>query len=166
MKGLLYVALVLMIVPLQATLWNAVSLDGVRPDLPLIAACLVGFLYGEWDGLLLGCLLGLSQNLFSAGELWVDLVTKGGAGLLAGLIDRQVAHLTLMVLFIAVLILSALSGAVAIFAMQLKELDDIWLATGRILVPQAVFDALICVGLYWVTQQRFVAERFFAGRRY
>src|SRR5207344_1137358 len=84
MKALIYGALVLAIVPLQSTLWHAVSIGGVRPDLGLIAACLVGFLGGELDGLLLGCVLGLSQDIFSAGDLWLNMVTKGGAGFLTG----------------------------------------------------------------------------------
>lgn len=160
MKPLIYVVLALVIVPLQSTLWHAVSIDGVRPDLGLIAACLVGFLGGELDGLLIGCLLGFSQDIFSAGELWLNLVTKGGAGFLAGVVGRQVAHLTPMVLFIGVLIVSALSGAIVIFSMKLKGLDDIWFAVGRILVPQVFFDALIGAGLYWMVQQRFSVERF------
>lgn len=163
MKALSYVLLALVIVPLQSTLWHAVSIDGVRPDLGLIAACLVGFLGGELDGLLLGCLLGFSQDIFSAGELWLNLMTKGGAGLLAGLVERQVANLTPMVVFVAVLIVSALSGAIVIYAMKLNALDDMWFAAGRILVPQAIFDALIGVGLYWVAQRRFSVERFFEG---
>lgn len=166
MKALIYVALVLAIVPLQSTLWHAVSIGGVRPDLGLIAACLVGFLGGELDGLLLGCVLGFSQDIFSAGELWLNVVTKGGAGFLAGLVGRQVAHLTPIVLFVAVLTVSALSGALVIYTMNLKALDDIWFAVGRILVPQAFFDASIGAGLYWVVQQRISVERFLADDRF
>lgn len=165
MKVVSYVVLALVIVPLQSTLWHAASIDGVRPDLGLIAACLVGFLGGELNGLLLGCLLGFSQDIFSAGELWLNLATKGGAGLLAGLLERQVANLTPMVVFVAVLIVSASSGAIVIAAMKLKALDDMWFAAGRILVPQAVFDASIGAGLYWVAQRRFSVERLFVGER-
>ncbi len=166
MKAMIYVVLALAVVPLQSTLWHAVSIGGVRPDLGLIAACLVGFLGGELDGLLLGCVLGLSQDIFSAGELWLNVVTKGGAGFLAGLVGRQVAHLTPMVLFVAVLTVSALSGALVIYTMNLKALDDIWLAVGRILVPQAFFDASMGAGLYWVVQQRISVERFLAEDRF
>jgi hypothetical protein len=166
MKAMIYVVLALAVVPLQSTLWHAVSIGGVRPDLGLIAACLVGFLGGELDGLLLGCVLGLSQDIFSAGELWLNVVTKGGAGFLAGLVGRQVAHLTPMVLFVAVLTVSALSGALVIYTMNLKALDDIWFAVGRILVPQAFFDASMGAGLYWVVQQRISVERFLAEDRF
>ena len=85
MKLLLYAALILIVVPIQATLLNHMSVLGVRPDLALIAVCLVGFFGGELDGLLLGIILGWSQDLLSAGDLWVNVVSKGGAGFLAGL---------------------------------------------------------------------------------
>ncbi len=165
MKAMIYVALAVAIVPLQSTLWQAVNIDGIRPDLGLVAACLVGFLAGELDGLLLGCLLGFSQDIFSAGALWLNLVTKGGAGFLAGLVERQVAHLTPMLVFVAVLIVSALSGAIVIVAMKLKAFDDLWFTVGRVVVLQAVFDALMGVGVYWVVQRRFLAERFLAEDR-
>lgn len=77
MKLFLYAGLVVVIAPIQATLLHYVSFFGVRPDLGLVAACLVGFLGGELDGLLLGLLLGYSQDMFSAGDLWVNVVTKG-----------------------------------------------------------------------------------------
>ena len=79
MRLLLYAVLVLTVVPIQTTLLNHVNILDVRPDLGLIVVCLVGFFGGELDGLLLGIILGWSQDLLSAGELWVNVVSKGGA---------------------------------------------------------------------------------------
>ena len=46
MKFLLYLLLALVVVPFQTTLLHYFSIFGVRPDLGLVAACLVGFLGG------------------------------------------------------------------------------------------------------------------------
>ena len=61
MKFVVYALLAMVVVPLQTTLLHYVSILGVRPDLGLIAACLVGFLGGELDGLILGLILGVSK---------------------------------------------------------------------------------------------------------
>lgn len=80
MKFLLYLLLALVVVPFQTTLLHYFSVFGVRPDLGLVAACLVGFLGGELDGLILGLILGCFQDMLSAGDLWINVVTKGAAG--------------------------------------------------------------------------------------
>ncbi len=110
MKFLVYVLLALVVVPLQTTLLHYVSIIGVRPDLGLVAACLVGFFGGELDGLILGVILGCSQDMLSAGDLWVNVATKGGAGFLAGLAGRHMAHITPAVLTVGLAIISCLSG--------------------------------------------------------
>ena len=109
MKFVVYALLAMVVVPLQTTLLHYVSILGVRPDLGLIAACLVGFLGGELDGLILGLILGCFQDMLSAGELWINVVTKGGAGFLAGMAGRHMAHITPAVLTVGLVVISCLS---------------------------------------------------------
>ncbi|MBX3237729.1 MAG: hypothetical protein KF814_16410 [Nitrospiraceae bacterium] len=159
MKFVLYVVLALVVVPFQTTLLHYVSILGVRPDLGLIAACLVGFLGGELDGLVLGLILGCSQDLLSAGDLWVNVVTKGGAGFLAGLAGRHMAHITPMVLLVGLGVISCLSSAVFMYSMKPTTLEETWTVLRSTVLIQATFDALIGAGVYLLFRRRWPDDR-------
>ncbi len=159
MKFLLYALLALMVVPLQTTLLHYVSILGVRPDLGLIAACLVGFLGGELDGLILGLILGCFQDILSAGDLWINVVTKGGAGFLAGLAGRHMAHITPAVLTIGLVIISSLSSGVFLYAMNPATVDEIWVGVRSTVLVQVGFDAAIGAALYAMFRRRWSDDR-------
>ncbi|MBA3754162.1 MAG: hypothetical protein H0X01_08520 [Nitrospira sp.] len=159
MKFLLYALLALMVVPLQTTLLHYVIILGVRPDLGLIAACLVGFFGGELDGLILGLILGCFQDILSAGDLWINVVTKGGAGFLAGLAGRHMAHITPAVLTIGLVIISSLSSGVFLYAMNPATVDEIWVGVRSTVLVQAGFDAAIGAALYAMFRRRWSDDR-------
>lgn len=159
MKFLLYALLALVVVPFQTTLLHYVSILGVRPDLGLVAACLVGFLGGELDGLILGLILGCFQDMLSAGDLWINVVTKGGAGFLAGLAGRHMAHITPVVLTVGLVIISCLSSGMFLYAMNPAGIDEIWVGVRSTVLVQAAFDAAIGAGLYFVFRKRWSDDR-------
>lgn len=159
MKFLFYLILVLLLVPLQTTLLPHLSVWDIKPDLGLVAAAFVGLLAGELEGLLVGLAIGWVLNLFSAGELWLSLLTNGGVGLLAGFLGRQVSHVTSISLGVGLLLVSLASGLLA--AMNFKHLDVSqmgWMVES-IVLPQACFDAVVGAGLYWLLSQRFDVSR-------
>ncbi|MBI3357025.1 MAG: hypothetical protein HY038_09705, partial [Nitrospirae bacterium] len=80
MKALLYAILIAGLVPIQSVLLPHVSVWDVKPDLGFIVVCLVGLFGGEFEGLMVGLALGWIMSLFSAGDLIVGMVTKGGVG--------------------------------------------------------------------------------------
>jgi hypothetical protein len=154
-KPALYAGLLLGLVPVQTTLLRYVEVVGVRPDLCLVAACLVGFLAGELEGLLIGLTLGLVQGLFSAGDLWLNVITKGGVGLLAGLAGRHVTNPTPVSLLAVLAGLSALSGIVVLFAVRSGAgLVAFLLAVRSVLVPEVVLNAAVGTGMYWLIARR------------
>jgi uncharacterized membrane protein len=159
MKVLLYALLALVVVPLQTTLLHYVSIFGVRPDIGLVAACLVGFFGGELDGLILGLILGYSQDMLSAGDFWVNVVTKGGAGFLAGLAGRHMAHITPAVLTASLAIISFLSSAVFLYSMNPASMEDIWIGVRSTILIQAIFDAALGAGLYMLFRRRWSGDR-------
>ena len=155
MKQVHYVSLILGLVPLQVTALNYVGIAGVRPDLTLIATFLIGFLSGGIDGLLMGVLLGCVQDLFSAGSLWVNLMTKGLIGILAGLLGRHLANATPITVCAFLFVLSVLSGATA--SVWIRAEDDFSAVPHiiqSIVVPQALFDATLGAVIYWLMPGR------------
>jgi len=146
---------VLLLVPLQTTLLPHLSVWNVKPDLGLVAAVLVGLFAGELEGLLVGLAIGWILSLFSAGELWLSLLTNGGAGLLAGFLGRQVSQMTSVSLGLGLLLVSLVSGAFAALNFQHFDGSQMWWMIESIVFPQACFDGIVGGALYWILSQRF-----------
>lgn len=153
MKPWLYLGLAAGLVPVQTTVLEHLSLAGVRPDLCLIAVSLIGFFGGPTDGVLMGALLGFEQDLFSAGDTWVNAVTKAVIGLSGGLAGRYVARVTPVTVAPLLLGLSACSGLAFLFAGAGGP--GALTAVQTVLLPQALLDGLIGVVVYWVLAERF-----------
>jgi hypothetical protein len=143
-----------------------VAIWDIKPDLGLVVAALIGVLAGELDGLVVGLAIGWILNLYSAGDLWLNLVTTGGAGLFAGLLARQVAEITPTILSVGLLLLSLAGGLVAVFSMTHSSMSDTWWMVRFVVVPQACFDALVGAALLWVVEQRLTVPRFGVLDRY
>jgi hypothetical protein len=150
----------------QTTLLPHVAIWDIKPDLGLVVAALIGVLAGELDGLLVGLAIGWILNLYSAGDLWLNLVTTGGAGLFAGLLARQVAEITPTILSVGLLLLSLAGGLVAAFSMKYSSMSDTWWMVQFVVVPQACFDAVVGAALLWVIEQRLAVPRFGVLDRY
>lgn len=153
MKSLLYTGLVVGLIPIQTTVLEHLSVAGVRPDLCLIAASLIGLFGGLSDGMMMGAVLGFEQDLFSAGDTWVNTVTKAAIGLSAGLVGRFVARTTPATVLPMVLGLSVSSGIAFLFVGAGGQ--NTLAAVRSVLLPQALLDAVIGVGLYWALAERF-----------
>lgn len=159
MKALMYIGLVWLLVAIQSVVLPHVSLWGVRPDLGLVAAAMIGLLAGELEGFLVGFAIGWVFSLYSAGDPWLSLVTTSGAGLFAGLLGRQVAQITPLIIGVGLLVLSLSGGLVAVFSMENPGISDAWWMVQSIVLPQACLDAALGAGLFWLVEQRIASER-------
>lgn len=153
MKLLLYFGLALVLVPVQSTVLDHLNVAGVRPDLCLIAVSLIGFFGGAGDGLMMGVLLGIEQDLFSAGDAWVSIITKPAIGLSGGLVGRYVARATPATVAPMMLGFSMCSGMAFLFAGAGGP--DAMTVVQSVLVPQALLDGVIGVAAYWLLAERF-----------
>jgi hypothetical protein len=165
MKALIYFAVIFGLVPVQSILLPHVSLWGVKPDLGLVAVCLIGLLGGELDGLLVGLALGWAMSLFSAQDLISDAIMKGTVGFLAGLAGRQVVYLSPVLLMMGLLVLSSLAGLVTPIALKLSDQQDVWWAAWTVVLPQACLDAVIGGGIYWLMWSRLNIEQLMSESR-
>lgn len=165
-----YVALMLGLIPIQSTVLDYASIGGIRPDLCLIAAFLVGFLVGESAGGLTGMALGFLQDLFSAGQLWINLLIKSIVGLLGGVFGRHLANATAVSVISILLMVSALSSAVCVAWFSGGNRPDFFASLQGSLIPQALYDAALGGLLYWLVPHRrrrsdeFVDEIALFGR--
>ena len=160
MKALLYATLIAGLVPIQSILLPHLSVWNVKPDLGLIAVCLVGLFGGELEGLLIGLVLGWVLSLFSAQDLTYSMVTKGGVGYATGLAGRHIAHITPIVLITGLLAMSCLVGLITAFTLGPSEEQNLWWAIRVIVLPQACFDAVVGGAFYWLVWSQLNVERW------
>ena len=144
MKVAAYIALVLLVIPIQIVLLDRISIAGIRPDLALVTVCLIGLYRSEVETVLAGLAMGFAQDLFSGGALWGNLCLKPVLGLMAGLASRNLVNLTWAFVLALMLGLSVLSGSVMYLLKSLTGSGaNFFLAVRGIILPQACYDAVL-----------------------
>lgn len=93
MKFPVYLAILLLVIPVQASLLEPFSVGGIRPDAGLALLYCVGLLTSPLEGALFGMALGLVQDVGSADLIGFTAFTRGMIGLLAGLLGRHLLDL-------------------------------------------------------------------------
>ncbi len=152
-----YTVCLLLLLSLHATVFYSVSPWGIRPDFSLVAACLVGLWAGQVRGFWAGCVLGFAQDLFSAGALWLHLLTKSGVGFLSGLVAKHVSNMTVHSVFFTVLGLSFVSGLVLLLSSRMgMGMGAALHGFFAILLPQALLDGLMAIGANWAVARWMV----------
>jgi cell shape-determining protein MreD len=115
---------------------------------------------------MMGLAVGFVQDLFSAGEAGVNLITKGTIGLLAGFTGRHLANATPVVLLAMLLSVSLLSGLVfLLWGWPGEGLMTVVAAVPTVLLPQALYDAVVGAAIYWLMAGRSMEGRDFGGGR-
>ncbi|MDH5193833.1 MAG: hypothetical protein OEW32_09135 [Nitrospira sp.] len=165
MKTLIYGTIIVGIVPVQSVLLPHLTLWGVKPDLGVVAVCLIGLIGGELDGLLVGVAVGWALCLFSAQDVIPGAMLKGGLGFVAGLAGRQMVYLSPLVLTSGLLVVSCLVGLVTPVVLKLNPQQDLWWAVWNVVLPQACLDAIIGGVIYWVMWSQFNIEQLMSESR-
>ncbi|MDH4154036.1 MAG: hypothetical protein OEV01_09665 [Nitrospira sp.] len=165
MKTLIYGTIIVGIVPVQSVLLPHLTLWGVKPDLGVVAVCLIGLIGGELDGLLVGVAVGWALSLFSAQDVIPGAMLKGGLGFVAGLAGRQMVYLSPLVLTSGLLVVSCLVGLVTPVVLKLNPQQDLWWAVWNVVLPQACLDAIIGGVIYWVMWSQFNIEQLMSESR-
>lgn len=142
------------VVILQSTMSTSLAIYGVHPDFCLIAACVVGFLFGEYKGLVVGLTVGLFQDFLSPGGLGVNMVLKGLAGVLGGVITHTVSTLTGTAIFAGTWVLSLGYGlASLVIAFPDVSATTFAYTLTTVLFPQSVYNSLLALGCFWMVKK-------------
>ncbi len=165
MKMFIYGAIIVGIVPVQSVLLPHLTLWGVKPDLGVVAVCLIGLISGELDGLLVGVAVGWALSLFSAQDVIIGAMLKGSLGFVAGLAGRQMVYLSPLVLVSGLLVVSCLVGLVTPVVLRLNPQQDFWWAIWNVALPQACLDAVIGGAIYWLMWSQFNIEQLMSESR-
>ena len=155
MTGFLWLSLMFLLVPVQVTILNHLAIGDIRPDLCLALACMIGFYRGEAQGLLVGLSIGFVQDLASADQLWLNMLTKGFAGLISGIIGRHLVRTTPLAFLFLMLSVSSTAGLLFLFVGRPTSAEgDILSLVRSALLPQAAYDAVAGAILCWLAAKR------------
>lgn len=151
MTIVLELLLCLTVVIVQAAFSTFLTVSGIQPDLCFVLACVMGFIAGEYKGLRIGLTVGLFQDLLSPGGIGLNMILKGLAGALAGIMTHTVSTVTGPAVLLVTLALSLGCGlASLVIAYPVVETMSVVYAFSSTLLPQGFYNSLLTVGAFWL----------------
>ncbi len=155
MKPRVYLAIVLLMIPVQATLFNPLSLGGIKPDLPLALIYIIGLLTGPAEASLAGIGIGLIQDVAGASLLGLTGFSRGLVGLSAGFLGRRVLDIGSPSNIIFLSAFSLLEGIIiALFMLVFYGTVPVLNIFFTGMLPQALY-----TGVLGTLMLRFVSDR-------
>lgn len=144
MRPRVYVIIFLLIIPLQASLLNPISIGGVKPDLGLALLFLIGLIAGPVEGTLAGIAMGLVQDIGSGSVLGLAGITRGLTGLAAGLLGSRVLDHTSPTNSVFLALFALLEGVIiAAFLQVYYGSVPFFRLLGWRILPQAVYTGIL-----------------------
>ena len=148
MKPRVYLIILLLLIPLQASLFGPLSLGGITPDLGMAVLYCIGLLSGPVETAFAGIAIGLLQDVGSASLLGFSGLTRGIVGLVAGFLGRRMLDIQSPsnVMFLVVFSLAEAFLAAVFLDITYGTVPLAGLFFGR-MIPRAMTTALVGYGL-------------------
>lgn len=162
MKNLLLLTVALLIVPLQSSLANSITLWDVKPDLIFIFVYALGLIYNEEKAMLMGAGLGFASDIFSGGPLGLNLLTKGITGFASGLLGKKAINMRLSLQILVIFfitIIEVLTQVMLIGIFSRTAAPAMWIKAGFL---QALYNSLFAFLFLWPLIKRLMREREWA----
>ena len=158
LKIIIYIGVLILSIAIQYSVIQYLTLFGVKPNLPLIAVIMLGYLAGSETAVLSGFLLGLYQDAVSGKILGMYALFYLYIGLIAGLISGKKQGKSLPISIVLTYVLSVVAASCTyLFGYMIPimrsghELSAGFLyVIGRIIVPEAFFNAVFCIPYYFI----------------
>lgn len=144
MKPGVYLLIMLLLIPLQASLTATLSIFGTAPDLALFIVYAIGLLTSPREGLFAGVAVGIVQDIHAGGYLGLTGFTRGVIGLMSGMLGRRVLNVANMTNAIFLTVFSLAEGVIIAIFMQIYHGDVPFFGIffGKLL-PRAVYTGLL-----------------------
>ena len=144
MKPRVYLAIFVLIIPLQASLLDPLSIGGIKPDLALTVLYLIGLLTSPLEATLAGVSIGLVQDIGSASLIGFTGMTRGLEGLAAGLLGSRVLDISSPAIILVLAVFSLAEGLFITAFLQVTYGDVPFLGImGSRVLPQALYTSLL-----------------------
>ncbi|HTG00188.1 MAG TPA: hypothetical protein VK654_06335 [Nitrospirota bacterium] len=154
MKPLVYIAMFVFLLPLQAGLLALLSIGGIVPDLGLALLFIIGLLTGPAEATMAGIGIGLLQDIGSASFLGFTGLTRGVVGLGVGLIGRHVLDRSSPFIILFLALFSIIEGACISLFFQITygDVPFFTLLFTRYL-PRTLYTCALCLVLLRFTDR-------------
>ncbi|AEF93594.1 rod shape-determining protein MreD [Desulfotomaculum nigrificans CO-1-SRB] len=150
MRSLVLLALVVLALLLQSTVFAIFQVAGVKPDLILMLVVFNGFLQGSREGAFLGFLAGLLQDFFTGSYIGLNALTKMLAGYLVGLAEGRLYKESVVLAAIMTFLASIVSQfAYYILLFYLGIQVPPLIAVLQVIIPTAIYTSLLVPLAYW-----------------
>jgi len=160
MKPYVYFIIFVLVIPLQASLLNPVSIAGIKPDLALALIFIIGLMTGPIEAAMAGIGIGLLQDIGSASLFGFSGLTRGVVGLAAGVLGSRILDISNPLIVVFLTVFSLGEGLLISFFLQTTYGDVPFFSTiaGR-LVPQAIYTSALCFMLLRLASQRNILRQ-------
>ncbi len=157
MKPRVYITVLLLIIPFQATLLGPFSLGGIKPDLALTVLFVIGLLTSPAEATLAGIGIGLAQDIGSASLIGFSGFTRGLTGLAAGILGTRVLDIGSPAIVFFLVIFSFAEGVLIALFLQVTYGDVPFLSLlGTRFLPQALYTGVLGLMVLRVVNKRGV----------
>lgn len=155
MKVISFAILLFLTVVLQGTLFNTLSIHGIKPDFPFILSYSIGIYGGEMKGLILGGIIGLLIDSGTGILLGPNLASKATVGFSSGYMRRKIFRVTHSVNLLLLFSLSIMDGIINFLLINIFiAASSFYRAFITLILPQAVYSSIAGVFIL------ILAERF------
>ncbi|MHB8984398.1 MAG: rod shape-determining protein MreD [Eubacteriales bacterium] len=141
--------LLLVLLLLQTTVLNFITIFGVKPDLVMLVVVFNGFLLGTREGAFLGFAGGIMEDLFTGSYIGLNALSKMAAGYLAGAFGVGLYKENPIIAAVVTLV-STTAALVINYALLLlvKIYVPSFYAFFRIILPVAAYTAILAPFFY------------------
>jgi len=148
MKAGAYFTFFLLMIPLQASFLNPLSVAGIKPDLTLALLFIIGLITNPVEATLVGMATGILLDIGSASFIGLMGCTRGLVGLSASLLGRKVLNITSPSNGIVLTVFCLLEGICIAFFLQIiyGSVPFVNLLVGNI-IPQAIYTGILGIVL-------------------
>jgi rod shape-determining protein MreD len=150
MQFIVYLLLLGVILILQTTVLEIITIAGIKPDLVMLLVVLSGFLLGTKEGAFLGFVGGIVEDLFSGSYFGLNALSKMAAGYLAGIAGERLYRENIPVATI-VTFLTSLAGLTVNYLLLLYldiHVSPLY-ALFRVAIPDAAYTAVLAPFFFW-----------------
>lgn len=136
---------------LQSTIVRKVALFGVEPDLTIVALFLLALKHGVLQGLYVGFIVGLTQDLYSPSILGQLALAKTLIGFFVGLFNEKVMRTDPVMKAVLLLLAFVLHDAVFLTAQVVKTAESAAIIPTRLAMdtlPRAAYSLVVVLLVY------------------
>jgi len=157
MKILLKGAIIVIVLLIQLTLINSITILGLKPDLLMVVVVVFSLLKGEKEGTISGFASGLLQDIFSTGLLGINALAKTVIGFICGILKEKIFHEHILFIIPVITFIASFMQNILIFLLLSAfgiEYNLAW-SLKQVALPEALYSSLLSPFIFLAINKLF-----------